>query len=219
MRLLAYGVILTGIGLPLLTPQPAHLIRNTECVEFINYRNEIIEEVQELEKIKIEKEIQRQLEEIKRQRIISEKNKPNYNLYNILEPSNLTRDQAYQMLEGTALQSLSRAYVYMEELYGVNAIFLMSLSAEESGYGTSNLARTRNNIGGIKNNDGSWRLFSDWGECLNYKAKLLKDYYLTEDGDYFNGYSIFNINEKYCEQKTWSDNINQIANELLNKLN
>ena len=159
-------------------------------------------------------------EELERQRIAEEKKKViTYNPHNLLEPSNITREQAYQMLEGKALQTLSNAYVYMEEFYGVNAIYLMALSAEESAWGRSNLAITKNNIGGIKASDGSWRYFNSWGDCLDYKARLLKNQYLSENGSYYNGLSIWDVNEMYCEQKTWSDNINNIANDLINKIN
>ena len=186
------------------------------------------------EEVQIQKEIQRQLElerqrqeelerqkqeELERQRIAEEKKKViTYNPHNLLEPSNITREQAYQMLEGKALQTLSNAYVYMEELYGVNAIYLMALSAEESAWGRSELAITRNNIGGIKASDGSWRYFDSWGDCLDYKTRLLKNQYLSENGSYYNGLSIWDVNEMYCEQKTWSDNINNIANDLITKI-
>ena len=159
-------------------------------------------------------------EELERQRATEEQKKViTYNPHNLLEPSNITREQAYQMLEGTALQTLSNAYVYMEELYGVNAIYLMALSAEESAWGRSELAITKNNIGGIKASDGSWRYFDSWGDCLDYKTRLLKNQYLSENGSYYNGLSIWNVNEMYCEQKTWSDNINNIANGLISKIN
>lgn len=214
------------------TDSVARQLIDIDCVEFKNYRNEMNEKVQAYEQYKIEEqkrieaeqeklkqeELERQRIEEERQRQIKHDRMITYNPYNLLEPSNITREEAYIMLEGTALQTLSNAYVYMEELYGVNAIYLMSLSAEESGWGRSQLAITHNNIGGIKSNSG-WRYFSDWGECLDYKSRLLKNQYLSEDGDYFNGYSIWNVNIKYCEQKTWADNINSIAYGLLNKIN
>ena len=192
---------------------------DTDLYNFKNFK--IFEEEYKLkyEEVQIQKEIQRQLE-LERQRIAEEKKKViTYNPHNLLEPSNITREQAYQMLEGKALQTLSNAYVYMEELYGVNAVYLMALSAEESAWGRSELAITRNNIGGIKATDGSWRYFNSWGDCLDYKARLLKNQYLSENGCYYNGLSIWDVNEMYCEQKTWSDNINNIANDLINKIN
>ena len=211
-------------------PTPTFAARqliDVDLYEFKNYRNILSDrdlklkelEIQKQRGLELEQERLRQ-EELERQRLaeIEANRVVTYNPYNLLEPSNITREEAYIMLEGTALQTLSNAYVYMEELYGVNAIYLMSLSAEESGWGRSQLAITHNNIGGIKSSNG-WMYFSDWGECLDYKARLLKNQYLSENGDYFNGYSIWNVNIKYCEQNTWADNISSIAYGLLNKIN
>ncbi len=211
-------------------PTPTFAARqliDVDLYEFKNYRNILSDRDLKLKELEIQKQRELELEqerlrqeELERQRLaeIEANRVVTYNPYNLLEPSNITREEAYIMLEGTALQTLSNAYVYMEELYGVNAIYLMSLSAEESGWGRSQLAITHNNIGGIKSSNG-WMYFSDWGECLDYKARLLKNQYLSENGDYFNGYSIWNVNIKYCEQNTWADNINSIAYGLLNKIN
>ena len=211
-------------------PTPTFAARqliDVDLYEFKNCRNILSDRDLKLKELEIQKQRELELEqerlrqeELERQRLaeIEANRVVTYNPYNLLEPSNITREEAYIMLEGTALQTLSNAYVYMEELYGVNTIYLMSLSAEESGWGRSQLAITHNNIGGIKSSNG-WMYFSDWGECLDYKARLLKNQYLSENGDYFNGYSIWNVNIKYCEQNTWADNINSIAYGLLNKIN
>ena len=211
-------------------PSPTFAARqliDVDLYEFKNCRNILSDRDLKLKELEIQKQRELELEqerlrqeELERKRLaeIEANRVVTYNPYNLLEPSNITREEAYIMLEGTALQTLSNAYVYMEELYGVNAIYLMSLSAEESGWGRSQLAITHNNIGGIKSSNG-WMYFSDWGECLDYKARLLKNQYLSENGDYFNGYSIWNVNIKYCEQNTWADNINSIAYGLLNKIN
>ena len=211
-------------------PTPTFAARqliDVDLYEFKNCRNILSDRDLKLKELEIQKQRELELEqerlrqeELERKRLaeIEANRVVTYNPYNLLEPSNITREEVHIMLEGTALQTLSNAYVYMEELYGVNAIYLMSLSAEESGWGRSQLAITHNNIGGIKSSNG-WMYFSDWGECLDYKARLLKNQYLSENGYYFNGYSIWNVNIKYCEQNTWADNINSIAYGLLNKIN
>ena len=211
-------------------PTPTFAARqliDVDLYEFKNCRNILSDRDLKLKELEIQKQRELELEqerlrqeELERKRLaeIEANRVVTYNPYNLLEPSNITREEVYIMLEGTALQTLSNAYVYMEELYGVNAIYLMSLSVEESGWGRSQLAITHNNIGGIKSSNG-WMYFSDWGECLDYKARLLKNQYLSENGYYFNGYSIWNVNIEYCEQNTWADNINSIAYGLLNKIN
>lgn len=143
---------------------------------------------------------------------------PHYNPNNLRELSNLSEAQIYQMLEGSALQSLSRAYYYAEKEYNVNAIFLMALNSEESGHGRSYLAMSHNNLGGVKGMDGNWAYFSDWGESLSYIANLIDTMYLTEGAAYHNGTSIWAVNVRYCEEDTWAGNINEIVNDLMRKL-
>lgn len=195
----------------------------TSSVEFRNFRKDTYVKIEELRRVQNENfEREEIIEEVEVAKMIVEEEYevyPLYNPYNLLEPSNITREQMYNLLEGTALQSLSNGYVYMEEVYGINSLFLVSISAEESGWGTSSLAINNNNIGGIKSSDGGWAYFSDWFDCLNYKAELLYNEYLNEDGSYFNGYSIWDVNVKYCEGSQWSENLNAIVYELLNKIN
>lgn len=225
-RLMIASFMSLGVIIPLINQQPP--IKYSDSINFKNYRNELIEldiklnelEIEKLRELKLEQERLRQ-EELERVRLaeIEANRVVTYDPYNLLTPSNITREEMYRILEGTALQTLSNAYVYMEELYGVNALFLVGISAEESGWGRSSLAISHNNLGGIKGNNGNYRYFESWGECVDYKARLLKNQYLSEDGSYFNGYSVWNVNSKYCEQNTWADNINSIAYELLGKLN
>lgn len=164
---------------------------------------------------RIEVENQRRLEEEARLAALT----PNFNPHNLTEPSNLNFDKAYAMLEGSALQSAAAAYVYAEEVYGVNAIFLMALTSFESGHGRSSLAMSRNNIGGIKGGNGDWAYFSDWGECIMHMADFLSELYLREDGVYYSGYSIWGVNIKYCQDDSdWSGMIIDIANSLMSKI-
>ena len=167
-------------------------------------------------KLKIEEEERKQLEA---KRIEEESRVPHFNPYNLRETSNLTRDKAYKMLEGSALQSAAHAYIYAEEVYGVNAIFLMALTSVESGHGRSELAMYRNNIGGVIGSNGEWAYFSDWGECIMYIANFLSESYLSEDGVYFNGYSVDGVNVKYCQDDSdWSGMITEIGYTLLSKV-
>jgi beta-N-acetylglucosaminidase len=157
-------------------------------------------------------------ESVGRARTVSqETGTPHFNPYNLLEKSNITREQAYKMLEGSKLSKASSHYVYAEEEYGVNAIMLMALTSLESGHGTSNAAVNKNNIGGIKKGD-TYRYFNSWEECITYIANLLSKYYLNESGEHFEGYSVYNVNENYCTHSSWAPKIVNIANGLIAKL-
>lgn len=138
-----------------------------------------------------------------------------YNPENLREKSNLTREQIYNMLEGSDLQVLADYYYDMEKTYNINAIFLMALNTEESGHGRSTLALGNNNIGGVKAGDGGWATFESWEHSLEYIASLIDEMYLTETGPYYNGTSIYAVNVRYCEGNQWAYNLNDIAFGLL----
>ena len=201
--------------------------------ELLKESYKIAEEQKELEKIRIKEEVLRlkreeemrlkreeeERKQLESKRIEEETRIPHFNPYNLRETSNLTRDKAYKMLDGSALQSAAHAYVYAEEVYGVNAIFLMALTSVESGHGKSELAMYRNNIGGVIGSNGEWAYFSDWGECIMYIASFLSELYLSEDGVYFNGYSVDGVNVKYCQDDSdWSGMITEIGYTLLSKV-
>ncbi len=196
---------------------------------FLDLSLELVAKKEEEERLKREEEERKLKEEAERREAELEAIRleeeriaallPNFDPYDLTEASNLNFDKAYALLEGSALQSAAGAYVYAEEVYGVNAIFLMALTSLESGHGRSTLAMENNNLGGVKSIYGGWEYFSDWEECIMHIAELLSGSYLTEDGVYFNGYSIWGVNIKYCQDGSdWAGNIITIANDLMNKL-
>ncbi|MCI9069951.1 MAG: glucosaminidase domain-containing protein [Clostridium sp.] len=123
-----------------------------------------------------------------------------------------------KVLKNTALEGLEGSFIKAEKEYGVNAIFLLAIVIEESGWGTSYLAKNNNNICGIKNGS-NWRYFSNKEECIDYQANLLRNKYLTVGGIYYNGVSVKDVNKLYCEGNEWSNNIISIAKEIVNKIN
>lgn len=190
---------------------------NNEELLYFEKRSNILKdkklllEKQETERVKQEAErIKQEAERIA--------NLPKFNPYNLTEKSNIDKYKAKVLLEGSALQTAAGAYVYAEEVYGVNAIFLMALTSHESGHGRSALAIERNNIGGVKDSNGNWKYYSDWGECIMHIARFISNSYLNEDGIYYNGKSIWAVNINYClDSSPWADMINNLAMELVNK--
>ena len=143
---------------------------------------------------------------------------PHYNSNNLTELSNLTQEQIHTMLEGTRLQCLSAYYYEYEKIYKVNALFIISLTSLESGYGTSKLARTHNNLAGYRGSK-SWTYFNSWHDCLNEVYRLIGQEYLSPDGRFYNGLDIKGVNSKYCGNTyQWSIDINTIAHKYLKKL-
>lgn len=171
----------------------------------------------EIQKYK-EAEAKRLEEEQRKQELEQKAKQPCFNPYDVTEPSNLTKEQIHKMLEGTALVTLVDAIHWYEQEYGVNGIFITSIIALESGWGESSLSRSHNNLTGYIGRSGDYYAFADWGESVQETFRLISEEYVREDGLFYNGRSVWNINIKYCELDSWSGKIVSIGNELLSKL-
>lgn len=181
-----------------------------EAEKSVEEQKPVAEQKQEVEEVvEIKEEVKKEVKDVKT---------PHFNPNNLLEKSNLTRDDAYRMLKGSKLQSVSSHYIYAEETYGVNAIFLMGLTSLESGHGTSNIAINNNNIGGVRKGSGEYSSFSSWESCISYIANLISKYYLKDDATYFRGRSIWDVNKNYCENSDWADKIVSISKGLMSNL-
>lgn len=186
--------------------------------ENVEKENNILEE-ENLEEVEVLEEV----EDIVEEEVLKE---VHFNSQNVLEISNVTEEQLYRALEGTALYELTPIYIEAEQLYGVNALFIVSLTAQESAWGTSDRAVYDNNLTGFG-------VYSASSEGINAQSKRdnilkttawLKEAYLSETGDYFNGHSIRSINKSYCLDEYenpdyhWSNNITSIGFDLLSEI-
>lgn len=141
-----------------------------------------------------------------------------YSSENVLTPSNVTAEELSKGLYHK-LRGYAKYFVAAEEKYGVNAIFLASIAALESGWGRSALAINKNNLFGYKNTNGKgYRAFSSVEECIYHVAKYLKSSYLTVGGKYYNGTSVAAVNIRYCSQSHWTSKINTIANGIVGRI-
>lgn len=209
----------------------------------LNQKNKTIEKLEELNKDKDKKIKNANIELKEKEKIIEEKGKVieeknqsinnlKKELYNskvsycptdLRKKSGATADGLNQALKGTGLEGLGYSYIYAEKIYGVNAIFLVSLTAEESGWGTSRRARYDNNLSGYAVYTATSRgvNFRSKSESIMKTAKLIGNEYLKTNGKHYNGVSIYDVNKKYCTTggTSWSSNINSIANKILKQLN
>lgn len=183
----------------------------------LNLRNYEIKQVEELIKAEFEKCKEIELEEQKEEE--QKRIEPNFNPYNVTELSNLNKEQIYQMLEGTELITLVDAFYWYEQEYNVNLIFIASIVALESSWGRSSLAISHNNLTGYIGGNGQYYSFSSWGESLEETFRLIGYEYTKEEGLFYNGKSVWNINQKYCELSSWTDKVITIGNELISKIN
>lgn len=186
---------------------------NEENSKIIEEKNAILKEKEELEKKhnEINELYQKELQAV------------SYQSSNLLSSSYATINKLARGTRGTGLEGLEGAYLRAEETYGVNAIFLMALTAEESAWGNSHRARTQNNMSGfaVYSTGATGAYFNTKEESIMRTARLLKEDYLTYGGQYHYGYSSDSVNVRYCPDDgfNWSNNINKIANELVSKIN
>lgn len=151
-----------------------------------------------------------------------------YNPMDITEVSGISANELYDTLiniNNGKLAKYAWTFKECEDLYGINAFFLVGLVAQESGWDTSNRANYQNNLTGyaVYNNQSKGMSFNSKEDSIYKTAKLLKDNYLTFGSKYYTGKSIWNINTNYCWYEdgsgpnySWSDYINQIANKCIN---
>ena len=165
------------------------------------------------------------IEEREKQKIIEEQKKYDdncyYNPYNLTEKSNISIEKCYELLKGTTYQNyeVAESFVNSEKLdVPINTLFLIALTRIESLHGKSNLSQSNNNISSWRtpNRGNGWRYFNSKSHCVDETALLLSNNYLNENGQFYKGKSIWDVNKLYCEENEWADNINKMINILRN---
>ena len=126
-----------------------------------------------------------------------------------------------------------QVFYNMDKKYNINGIFLASMAIHESGWGTSQIAKDKNNLFGYGSYDStpyeSSFEFTDYSECIETVAKSLVKYYLNPvgtkiyDGElaagtYFNGPSLSGINTRYASDQNWHTKVYSYMELLYNRL-
>lgn len=109
------------------------------------------------------------------------------------------------------LHNCGDALEQMEKTYGVNGLFVMSISWMESGSKTSTLARNHNNMTSIYGSNGL-NTYSSPSECIMNTGRILKDNYYTNRGCR----SASDIGSIYCPPNpNWSNSITGFCNSII----
>jgi len=134
----------------------------------------------------------------------------NLNSNDITQPSGISVEKMKLILDGTGLDGLAYAYVYAERVFGINALYMYAITANESAYGTSRLAVEKNNISGFAAYDhapfSSAKTFDSKTECVIASALNLKTNYVKAGL-----VSLDDVNSKYATDSQWASKVNQIA--------
>jgi beta-N-acetylglucosaminidase len=141
--------------------------------------------------------------------------------YSLLYLTGYSSEDYNKMLAGTPLSKQGESFVRVEEIEKVNGLFMASLTGQEQGFGTGELARERNNLtsfGAWDDNKYHATRFKSFDHCLMFTARWLRTQYLTKGGKYYHGVTVHSVNVMYASDKTWADNIIIIMKRLKSKL-
>ena len=132
--------------------------------------------------------------------------------------STVTAQQIDNFLKGTDLADTGKYFIEAEESHRVNAVFLVALACLESGYGSSLLAKNKNNIFGFRAYDGSSyvsaKAFASKRDCILQVAKYISKEYLTSGGKYYAGNDLLSVNRNYSRSGSWAGKVASLMLEL-----
>lgn len=122
------------------------------------------------------------------------------------------------------LEGQGQAFINAQNKYGISASVLAAICVNESGHGKSNLAKNKNNIGGVRiSGSTEFRTFSSVAECIDYMGSFLKKGYLDKGLT-----KLYQINARYCPasdptdktggNSSWAKAVNTFANQIETQL-
>lgn len=218
-KTLAITLVATSVVAPLVT----NVFNNGDDAMIVasaleNEKDErVIEEKTEkakLETLKKEDDLaEKRLVELNRKRSVT------FNSNDIRVLSNLKTSELKELLKGTDMEILAPAFIDAEKVYGVNALALVGLVANESSWNTSRRAIEQYNLTGyaVYSDKSNGKDFDSPYSCIMETARLLKQDYLSEEGQWHKGYSLYSINIMYSSDEDWYKTIGTIADNLLDK--
>lgn len=217
-------LLLTNIGANAVTPVvnddrlKCNPVENVKLEKNNNYENLLLE-FERQKQINYEKEQERIRKEEQKRRDIECYYDPN----NVTVPSGISVERIYELLEGTTFQTWDIANLYYEAEHTepkINALFNIAIARQESGHGKSPIATGKNNITSIRLGSGNYKDFESKYECINETNRLLKNSYLVPNGDWFTGYSSYDVGYHYYglfDGENWSGKINSMVYYIIDK--
>ena len=170
------------------------------------------------------KEIQQEVVQTEEQLTEEQKQVSNLNIsfdMNLLTKSNITIEELQKGFANTNMQGLEQYFINAENETGINAIYLAGLATHESGWNTSDFARERNNLFGWQSYDSNLnatKRFASKEESIMTVARALKKMYLSENGCYFNGYTISGISKRYASDKQHNQKVFRNMQKIVDKI-
>ena len=121
----------------------------------------------------------------------------------------------------------------IEQKYKINGIFVAAIGIHESAWGTSTIAKDKNNLFGFAAYDrdpyNSAASFENYETCIDTVAKVLAKNYLNISGTkineeiiataaYYNGPTLSGVNTRYASDEEWANKVYKYMEFLYNRL-
>ncbi len=124
---------------------------------------------------------------------------------------------------GGKLKNKGHLFVKYGEKYNVNSKMVAAIAIHESGNGTSNAIKTKNNVGGLMKNSGGLMQFATIEESIEFLTRCLRENYIEQGLN-----SIDKIQPKYCPvgalndkeynlNQYWLPNVTKYYNQISNQ--
>ena len=133
--------------------------------------------------------------------------------YNTAVKSNLTEDQYNQILSGTPLAGYGYAFKDIEDSYGVNGIFALSVALNETSYGAAGVGRSRNNVFSNTQASGGYIYFDNKIDSIYYFGAYIPRVQWG-NGRYYVG----DIAPSYCDY-VWGDKVESSMSDIYERIN
>ncbi len=161
----------------------------------------------------------------------------NFNM-DLTKPSELSLEQFKKVLtdpkdKNKIFENNAEYFYYIEKQYNINGLFIAAIGIHESAWGTSKIARDKNNLFGYGAYDsnpynGAYT-FTTFSESIDLMARVLTKYYLnpagtkifggeTAKGTYYNGPTFTGVNTRYATDKNWKNGVYNHMKYLYEKL-
>ena len=127
--------------------------------------------------------------------------------FDVTAPCEMSTEELEAVLKYD-LKEYAEEFLQAEEDYGINACFLASIAALESGWGRSDLAKNKNNLFGWKGKDG-YKEFESPERCIDFVAWKLSKKYISKGLD-----TIDEIAPVYCNEE-WAGYVKDIWGGLI----
>lgn len=133
--------------------------------------------------------------------------------YNTSVKSNLTEEQYNQILAGTPLAGCGHAFKDIEDTYGVNGIFALSVALNETSYGAAGVGSSRNNVFSNTQASGGYIYFDNKIDSIYYFGAYIPRVHWN------NGrYTVSAIAPVYCDY-SWGNKVESSMNDIYNRIN